>query len=65
MKITITRKELMTYTTTVEVDDALATSMIENPEDHEAQLSQLCPCRESNWLDSEDPEFEVEQETEG
>jgi hypothetical protein len=53
----ITRKELTTYSTVVNLPDEEADALMGNP----YRLADLCPATDSNWVDAEDAEYEVEE----
>ena len=66
-QISITRKEFTTYSTIVEVSDAMAESLLKYPstrgefEERDKALERLCPASKENWQDADDAEYEVEE----
>jgi hypothetical protein len=59
--ITITRRELTTYSVTLDLSEEFADKLLNDPDSHQRDLERMCKATDSNWLDAEDPEFEVEE----
>ncbi len=57
----ITRRELVTYSKTIDLSDELAEKLLNDPDSHQKDLERICKPTDDNWLDSETPEFEVEE----
>ncbi len=58
--IIIHRKEMTTYSVVVDLPDSKADELLNFPELNVGKLSNLCGAKSENWLDSDEPEFEVE-----
>ena len=63
-RIVIKRIELTTYCNTVELPDEEADKLLEFPELMGSRLHDLCRATTENWMDADDPEYEVEEDDE-
>lgn len=59
--LTITRRELVTYSVTLDLSEELADKILIDPDSYQRDLERMCKPTDENWLDSETPEFEVEE----
>lgn len=57
----ITRRELVTYSKIVDLSDEFAEKLLNDPDSYQRDLHRMCKPNDENWLDSETPEFEVEE----
>lgn len=59
--LTITRRELITYSATLDLSEELADKILIDPHSYQRDLERMCKPTDENWFDSETPEFEVKE----
>ncbi len=63
-RIIIHRKEMTTYSIVLDLPDSVADELLKHPDRNVGRLSQLCRSNNSNWMDSDEPQFNVEASVE-
>lgn len=63
-QIVINRFELTKYSVIVDLSDEEANKLLQDPDANFNRLSGLCRATDSNWVEAEHPEFEVEEHVE-
>lgn len=63
-RIIIHRKEMTTYSVVRDLPDSEANELLEFPESNIGKLANLCRANNENWVDSDEPQFDVEASVE-